>query len=206
MVSAGIPLLAMVVFGGMTPILGIGSLGVLIAYFVFALKRPMSGESEQDFIPMPLYKIIVYVGAGILMLVIGSDVLIDGAISIAMKLGVSQAVIGVSMVAVGTSLPEIATTISAARRSQGEMILGNVLGSNLFNGLLVLGGIGAYQFIPITPQDFIIETITIPLISGLLIWAIYHQKCKKTIGICALGAYVVYIFILGITGTYSDPY
>ena len=81
----------------------------------------------------------VFVITGVGALVGGSHLLIDGAVDIARWLGVSEAVIGLTLVAVGTSLPELATAIIAGLRRHSEIALGNVLGSNLFNLLLVLG-------------------------------------------------------------------
>ncbi len=196
-VSAFIPLIAMGVFGGMAMAISVLGVLLLMVYFVLVLNRPYTTEPDTDFTHMSVYKIGLFVVGGLAMLVIGADVLINSAIAIATKLGVSQAIIGVSMVAVGTSLPEIATTISAARRQQGEMIIGNVLGSNLFNTLLVLAGVGLYQMIPISQADFLIETVVLPIISLILVGAIYTKKCIRITGICALCAYAVYVVSWG---------
>ena len=82
---------------------------------------------------------ILYVGAGLALLVLGSDWLVDGAISIAEYLGVSQLVIGLTIVAAGTSLPEVATSIVASMRGERDIAVGNVVGSNIFNILSVVG-------------------------------------------------------------------
>ena len=192
-ISACIPLIAMLFFGGMVFKLSIICIGMLCIYFYLALKRPHTTDSDENFTEMPIFKSIIYTIGGLVLLVVGADVLISGAINIATKLGVSQAIIGVSMVALGTSLPEIATTISAARRHQGDMIIGNVLGSNLFNTLLVLGGVGLYQAIPIHPTEFMLEAVLIPIISIALIFIIQQQHLTRTVGIFALLTYGVYI-------------
>lgn len=82
---------------------------------------------------------IMLVIGGIALLVYGSEVLLSGAIAAAETLGVSEAVVGLTLVALGTSLPELATTIAAARRGQGEIALGNAVGSNIFNVFSVIG-------------------------------------------------------------------
>ena len=82
---------------------------------------------------------VLLVVGGIALLVYGSDLLLGGAVSIATTLGVSEAVVGLTLVALGTSLPELATTVVAARRGEGEIALGNAVGSNIYNVLSVLG-------------------------------------------------------------------
>ena len=82
---------------------------------------------------------VLFVAGGIALLVYGSELLLDGAIAIATTLGVSEAVVGLTLVALGTSLPELATTVVAALRGEGEIALGNAVGSNIYNVLSVLG-------------------------------------------------------------------
>ena len=82
---------------------------------------------------------ILFVVGGVALLVYGADLLLSGAVSAATRLGVSEAVIGLTLVALGTSLPELATTVVAARRGEGEIALGNAVGSNIFNVFSVLG-------------------------------------------------------------------
>ncbi len=82
---------------------------------------------------------LLFVVGGVALLVYGSDLLLNGAIGVATRLGVSEAVIGLTLVALGTSLPELATTVVAARRGQAEIALGNAVGSNIFNVFSVLG-------------------------------------------------------------------
>ncbi len=84
---------------------------------------------------------LVTVGAGAGGLVLGSDLLVEGAVSIARAGGISESVIGLTLIAIGTSLPELATAVTAARHRHGDLALGNALGSNIFNILLVLGAL-----------------------------------------------------------------
>ena len=82
---------------------------------------------------------VLFVVGGVALLVYGSELLLDGAVATATRLGVSEAVVGLTLVALGTSLPELATTVVAAVRGQGELALGNAVGSNIFNVFSVLG-------------------------------------------------------------------
>lgn len=89
--------------------------------------------------PMPIGRAVLWLGVGLAVLVASSRVLVWGAVEIARAFGVNDLVIGLTIVAVGTSLPELASAISAARKGEHDLALGNVLGSNLFNTLLVVG-------------------------------------------------------------------
>ncbi len=92
---------------------------------------------------MPLRKALIWLVIGLAVLVGSSQLLVWGAVTIAQSLGVSDLVIGLTVLAVGTSLPELASCVAAARKGEHDIVLGNVLGSNLFNTLAVVGIAGA---------------------------------------------------------------
>jgi cation:H+ antiporter len=97
------------------------------------------------------WRILSYIGVGLVGLPIGASLLIDGAVVIAERLGVSDTVIGLTLVAVGTSLPELATTVVAAVRRQADIAIGNVVGSNIFNLLGIIGITALIAPVPIDP-------------------------------------------------------
>ncbi|MDR9440343.1 MAG: calcium/sodium antiporter [Halomonas sp.] len=102
---------------------------------------PLSSDTEESLAvhPMSLKAGLVWTGIGLVLLVVSSRILVWGAVAIAQGFGVSDLVIGLTVVAVGTSLPELASSISALRRREHDLVLGNVVGSNLFNTLGVVG-------------------------------------------------------------------
>ncbi|MFC6669905.1 calcium/sodium antiporter [Marinobacterium aestuariivivens] len=106
-----------------------------------AMLAEMEAETSAEFAshPMPLSKALFWLIAGLLLLIASSRILVWGAVSIAQSLGVSDLVIGLTIVAIGTSLPELASSLAAVRKNEHELALGNVLGSNLFNTLAVVG-------------------------------------------------------------------
>ncbi|MBR0525875.1 MAG: calcium/sodium antiporter [Prevotella sp.] len=111
---------------------------------------------------------------GLACLVVGSNIFVDGATSVAQTLGVSEAVIGLTIVAGGTSLPELATSVVAARKGNSGIAIGNVLGSNVLNILLILGAAGLIcpmQVQGITLVDFAMMTISV-----LLLWLFSYTK------------------------------
>lgn len=131
---------------------------------------------------------------GMVTLVLGADCLVEGASNLARNLGIPESVIGLSLVAIGTSLPELATAISAALKKNSEVIIGNVLGSNLFNTLSILGITAIIKPIPVTGQ---IATFDIPLslgvavISFLIIYFLHHFN--RFTGFVFSLSYVAYI-------------
>lgn len=109
-------------------------------------------ESELAAHPQSLRHAVFWLGVGLLCLVLSSRLLVWGAVDLAQGLGVSDTIIGLTVVAVGTSLPELASSIAAARKGEHDIALGNVIGSNLFNTLAVVGIAGVIQPFAIEPE------------------------------------------------------
>lgn len=147
--------LAVTVLGGALLLdghLGRGDAAVLLAIFAglmaWTVFQGMQGtpdslatdaQAEMDSHNMPLRTALFWLVLGLVLLVLSSRMLVWGAVDIAQALGVSDLVIGLTIVAIGTSLPELASCVAAARKGEHDMALGNVLGSNLFNTLAVVG-------------------------------------------------------------------
>ncbi len=132
---------------------GVVLLGAAVLYTVWKIRAsrrsvrahraehgiPPEVEAALDQPASALWRHLLFVVGGVALLVYGSDLLLEGAIQVATRLGVSEAVVGLTLVALGTSLPELATTVVAARRGEAEIALGNAVGSNIFNVFSVLG-------------------------------------------------------------------
>ncbi len=118
---------------------------VLLALFVFFMSYVIryglknKTESSEDDEPINIGKAIIISLIGIVVIVFGGDLVVNSATTIANSFGVSQAVIGLTVVAIGTSLPELVTSIVAARKGESDIAIGNVIGSNIFNLLFILG-------------------------------------------------------------------
>ncbi|ERS11841.1 sodium:calcium antiporter [Marinobacter sp. EN3] len=121
-------------------------------------------DAELAAHPMPIRKAILWLVVGLVLLIISSRVLVWGAVDLATRFGVSDLVIGLTIVAIGTSLPELASSIIAARKGEHDLALGNILGSNLFNTLAVVGIAGS-----IAPMAVANEVLMrdIPVMVGL---------------------------------------
>ena len=109
-------------------------------------------QQELEVHAMPIRTAVLWLVAGLLLLIVSSRILVWGAVAIAHGFGVSDLVIGLTIVAVGTSLPELASSIIATRRGEHDIALGNVLGSNLFNTLAVVGIAGAIHPMMVAPE------------------------------------------------------
>ena len=121
---------------------GIILVSLLFIFLVYLLrfqKTAVVDEMPEDDVPLPLYKIVLFLGIGGTALWGGSELLIDGAVGLASSFGVSDRIIGITIVSVGTSIPELAASVVAVIKQEKAISLGNLLGSNIFNLLAVLG-------------------------------------------------------------------
>lgn len=169
---------------------------VFMIYTVMGAKNGMPTASEEEAKKNKskgLFKDVFYVFAGLAALIVGSNIFVDNATEIARLLGVSEAVIGLTIVAAGTSLPELATSIVAARKGQSAIAIGNVIGSNVFNILFIIGLTGVFtpmQIVGLTNIDF-----AVMLGSMLLLWLMSFTKytLSRWEGAVLAVLYVVYV-------------
>ena len=168
---------------------------VVYLWTAFGKKEVSEIELEEggyDWLPTPL--LIIF---GLILLVAGAEVMVKGATGIAREMGVSEWFIGVSIVAMGTSLPEIVSALIAAKRGHGEMAIGNVFGSNIFNILLVLGVASSIQPLEIEEAihpDLIFTTAFICL---FLVLIRLRHNLSRLDGVLLLLGYATYIGLKG---------
>ena len=148
---------------------------------------------------MPLWQIVTFLVLGLVGLPLGADILVDNASIIAERNGISEAVIGLTLVAVGTSLPELATTVMAALRKQADVALGNVIGSNMFNLLAIIGMTTLVGDIPVD-QEFLEFDLWVMLAASLALipFVFFRLDIGRLWGIAltlAYGAYVTIVLI-----------
>jgi cation:H+ antiporter len=134
---------------------------------------------------------------GIAFLVVGAKLLVSGAVSVARDFGVTDAVIGLSLVAIGTSLPELATAIVAAFRRHPDVVIGNVIGSNIFNVLAILGITTLIQPIAVSDQFRSVDTLVVVATSALLLALLFGaSRIGRSWGLAMLAGYTVYMIYL----------
>ncbi|GAA5443669.1 inner membrane protein YrbG [Microbulbifer sp. NBRC 101763] len=168
------------------------------------LEGEVAGELEEH--SMPLGRAIFWVVAGLALLIISSRMLVWGAVTIAESLGVSDLVIGLTIVALGTSLPELAATIVAARKGEHDIAIGNVVGSNMFNLLAVVGIAGTIAPMSSVPPEVLSRDwpMVIGLTIALFIFAYGFRgqgRINRWEGAALLTAYLVYTGYLTVTIT-----
>lgn len=176
---------------------GIVLLVIFTAYLVWmvisAKKARANAQGEEEYKLLPVWKCILFIVGGAVAIKFGGDFVVDGASVIAAWIGMSQTLIGLTVVAFGTSLPELVTSIVAARKNEVDMALGNVIGSNVFNILFVLGIAAA-----ISPIGFITENmvdIAVLVVMSLIVWVLAWTKKKinRSEGIVMVVIYAIYL-------------
>ncbi|WP_208618783.1 MULTISPECIES: calcium/sodium antiporter [Marinobacter] len=117
-------------------------------------EDPLAGDTETEMIahPMPLKSAIIWLVVGLVLLIVSSRILVWGAVTIAQSLGISDLIIGLTIVAIGTSLPELASALAAVKKNEHDLILGNILGSGIFNTLAVVGLAAAIEPLSVAPE------------------------------------------------------
>lgn len=138
-------------------------LGMFFLLLAWSIRQGMTQKNdalstevaeEMSHRSMPLRNAVLWLIAGLLLLIVSSRILVWGAVELALGFGVSDLIIGLTIVAVGTSLPELASSVIAARKGEHDIALGNILGSNLFNTLAVVGIAGTISPMAVAPEVF----------------------------------------------------
>ena len=175
------------------------SLLLLIGFALFLaytlqMARNGTTEDSKSETSQALWKNILFIIIGLACLIVGSNLFVNGASTVAEQLGISDAIIGLTIVAGGTSLPELATSIISARKGQSGIAIGNVVGSNVFNILAILGITGFISPMRdlggITTIDF-----TLLILSIILVWAMSFTKHKieRWEGFTLIGIFALYL-------------
>ena len=161
--------------------------------YLFVISKKGSVQDEKE---LPLWKGVLGIIIGGILVVKGSDFAVEGATEIARYFGMSERFIGLTIVAFGTSLPELVTSVTAARRGNADIAIGNIVGSNIFNILFVIGTTALICNVPFD-QKFVIDTI-VAIFSGILLWAgtIRYKELRKNCGIVMLLCYAGYFIYL----------
>lgn len=166
----------------------------LIYLFVMSKKGLVQETDEAK--DIPLWKCILLMAIGGGMVVAGSDFAVEGATEIARFFGMSERFIGLTIVAFGTSLPELVTSVTAARKGNAGIAIGNIVGSNIFNILFVIGTTSLICAVPFEPK-FVTDTV-IAILSGILLWigTCRNRELRRGSGIIMLAGYVLYFIYL----------
>lgn len=167
-----------------------------IVYLIYLYILAKKGTEEEATEDRPVWKLILFVIAGGVVVVLGANISVDAATAIAQAMGISERFIGLTIVALGTSLPELVASVTAARKGNADIAIGNIVGSNIFNILFVLGTSALITPIPYQ-ATFLIDGI-IAVAAGVLLWiaTIRKRELNRKWGIIMLLGYAAYFVYL----------
>lgn len=164
--------------------------------YLFVMSKKGNSQENEEVKDIPVWKCILFMVVGGVMVVKGSDFAVSGASAIARFFGMSERFIGLTIVAFGTSLPELVTSVTAAKKGNAGIAIGNIVGSNIFNILFVIGTTALICMVPFESK-FIIDTI-IAIASGAVLWlgTYKNRELRKPCGIVMLLGYAAYFIYL----------
>ena len=179
------------------------ALASMLLYAAFAANKHRKAAVADDAViegsdpDLGWSKIALFLVLGLIGLPLGANLLVEGATSIARTFGISETVIGLTLVAIGTSLPELATTVMAALRRQADVALGNVIGSNMFNLLGIMGVASLVGDIPVDPQ-FLSFDLWVMLLSSLILIPFVFLKVdiNRIWGVALFALYLAYLLVV----------
>lgn len=192
---------------GYNGVIDLGNALVLIAaavafnYFVLrsakverAAKRIEQVEERPT---MERWRMLVYIVGGLVLLIIGSDLVMRGGVGLATELGMDEFTIGLTVVALGTTMPELAVSLSSACRLETNLLLGNVLGSNISNTLLIIGLAGLFSPVSV-PGDFYLLALPVTLVmyAALVAFMFKKRKLNRTTGAILMSTYIGYLVLV----------
>lgn len=193
MLAAAVALVPVFWLGEVGRGVGAALVAGLVLYLVAAFRGAKDIEAPVA-PPMPLWASLGLAAAGLAGLLLGARFLVDGAVALARDWGVSEAFIGLTVVALGTSLPELATSLVAALRRQSGLAIGNVIGSNIFNVLGILGLTALVEPVPVAPRFVIVDLPVMVLVSLVLIALIrWRGGIGRIGGMAMLSGYALYV-------------
>ena len=203
-IFAALACMAVVLYGRMGMLMGLAFIGSLVAYLVFVVREEKRAPDEAAVVaehraedapkgPATMALSVAMAVAGIAITIFGARFLVDGSIALAKGLGISDTIIGLTIVAVGTSMPELVTSVMAAIRKHADVAYGNIVGSNIFNVLFILGATSMIQPIDMPKQIAAFDIWVMLAATGLLVYfARTGAKLQRWEGWVFIACYVAY--------------
>ena len=193
-------ILFIVLFGDnqITRLEGVALLVLFVSYMVYIIYKTLKNRetSDEDIEEISVVKSLIFLVGGLALVVVGGDLVVDSATAIAKSWGASDKLVGLTIVAMGTSLPELVTSIVAAKKGESEMAIGNVIGSNLFNLLFILGMTSAIM--PVAASLLVDSIFLLAVTAMMFVFSATGSRLQKAEGAVALlcyGGYLAYTII-----------
>ena len=192
-IGASVLLLITIIDGNLSRLEGLLFLAIFIFYLGLMVRSAMKNRIEETPMDvMPLWKSLLFVAGGLAAVVFGGDMVVDNASLIEKAWGMSDTLVGLTIVAIGTSLPELVTSITASKKGDSGIALGNAVGSCLFNILFILGMASSITPINAVPELIIDTAILIVVTILILIVAKTGKRTNRVEGIICVTAYIIY--------------
>ena len=206
MIAVSVFFILLCVFQPITFWEGAALVAVLIGFLISATRgstlMPGLDDAQEELervlgLPSSSAMIALFIVLGIIALPLGADLIVEGGIGLASSWGISESVIGLSLIAIGTSLPELTTTVIAALHKNSDVAIGNVIGSNLFNILAILGITAMMVDIPVEPS-FLRFDLWVMLGASVVLWLFVLLKARigKFAGVIFLASYASYLYLI----------
>ena len=192
--------IVLLVFGAtssvITAVEGVILLILFALFLLYLFVEAKNEDMQEEAAEIPVWKCLLFMVAGGILVVKGSDFAVESASEIARFFGMSERFIGLTIVAFGTSLPELVTSVTAAKKGNAGIAIGNIVGSNIFNILFVIG-ITAL-ICPVPFENKFLFDMVITILSGALLWVgtVKHKELRKPCGIVMLVCYALYFVLL----------
>lgn len=196
--AACLLLLVLILSGSLTRLKGLLLLACIAAYLIWVVRDAMKDRkpADEEVKALSPLQSVLYIAGGLIAIVWGGDLVVDNAVLIAESWGLSETFIGLTIIAMGTSLPELVTSIVAARKGESGLAMGNVIGSNLFNILFILGLSSTLHPIAVA-SDVMLNAILMTAVTVLVyLWCRAKKECTRLMGICCVAAYLAYTVFL----------
>jgi len=163
-----------------------------VSYLVYSAKNTKEAQIVEK-PKMSLLRSIIYIVGGVAGIIIGADFVVDSASYIAMAFGMSETLVGLTIVAIGTSLPELVTSLTALKKEENQLIIGNVIGSNIFNILFVLGASSIISPITINPNMIVDIALMLGVTILFFIFGKTQDKYDKKEGFILVALFIAYM-------------
>ncbi len=203
MIAITVVLLLLGLDGNITFVDALILLGLFAVYMIYLFRQAKRGKSVEEDLPEEHHRkpkgilgLIILTVIGVVVIIFGSQITVNSATEIARFFGASERFIGLTVVALGTSLPELFTSVTAAKKGNADIAIGNIVGSNIFNILFIVGISGLITTIPFA-SSFIIDTI-ISIGASVLLWVfcLISKGLRRYAGIIFLAGYAGYFIYL----------
>ncbi len=199
-ISIGVSVLVLIfVLGGVLERwAGIILLVLFVSYLAYLIKtaskekKKISNEPTEEIKVMSPVNSIIFIVLGVAGIILGGNLVVSSATDIALYFGLSQTLVGLTIVAVGTSLPELVTSIVASKKGENELALGNAVGSNLFNLMLILGVSSTISPFKVESQAIFDIGLLIAFSVIIFLYAIFNKKIHRSFGVVMIVLYIIY--------------